>query len=236
MDQLLLIWSKFVCLSKYSKPSIAKFYRGYLILKDITISNIILQNPGLIMTLSELSVDSVTITNITRRTGSVAPFLISESDSIITLSNFEIDGVNFLLFVITNSYFQMYNTVLKNINADYHLIEAYTTQDIIIKNFTVFNSSSNYEENLVVFKNSVVESITDSKFSEIQFFALGFSNTVVKEFRNNTFDGMNRGIQIKLNSQVNISNVTIRNMKQNIKQGSLYFSDIKSSGSAISEF
>lgn len=44
---------------------------------------------------------------------------------------------------------------------------------------------------------------------------------------------MNKGVQITSNSNVTMTNTVVQNMRQNIKEGRLYFSEIKSSGSAV---
>jgi hypothetical protein len=188
------------------------------------------------MITSELIVDSVIVTNLTRIADSSATFLTSVADSVISLNNFEISDIDFLLFILTSSFLTMNNTSLINIRAGYRLIEAYTTKDIIIQNLTVTNSSSEFENDIIHFTECVVESITDSYFFDVQPFAIGFTNTEVKDFSNNIFDGMNRGVRFSKQSTAIISNTTFMNLKQNIREGDIYFSQINYSGSAISKF
>jgi nitrous oxidase accessory protein NosD len=128
------------------------------------------------------------------------------------------------------------NTSLVNIKAGFHLIEAFTTQDIIIQNLTVTNSSSEFQEDIIHFTECVVESFTDSYFFDVQPFALIFTETEVKHFSNNIFDGMNRGVKFEDQSTATISNNTFKNMQQNIREGDIYFSQIFYSGSAIGKF
>ena len=61
-------------------------------------------------------------------------------------------------------------------------------------------------------------------------------NTKIKLFENNVLNGMNRGMKISTRSTLIIKNTMFINMKQNIKEGVLYFSEIKASGSAIGNF
>jgi hypothetical protein len=188
------------------------------------------------MITSELIVDSVVVTNLTRIANSPATFLTSVADSVISLNNFEISDIEFLLFILTDSSLTMTNTSLVNIRAGYRLIEAYTTKNIIIQNLTVTNSSSEFRNDIIHFTECVVESITDSYFFDVQPFALAFTNTEVKNFNNNIFDGMNRGVKFDKQSTAIISNTTFMNMKQNIREGDIYFSEILHSGSAIGKF
>jgi hypothetical protein len=198
--------------------------------------NVVIDNPALTMINSELIIDSVVVKNLTRKANSAATFLTSVADSIISLNNFEISDVEFLLFVLTDSFLTMTNTKLTNIRAGYHLIQAFTTQDIVITNLTVTNSSSEFQEDIIHFTECVVESFTDSYFFDVQPFALIFTETEVKHFSNNTFDGMNRGVRFNDQSTAIISNTTFKNMQQNIREGDIYFSQIYYSGSAIGKF
>jgi hypothetical protein len=113
---------------------------------------------------SELIVDTVTLINLTRKEGSEATFVTSVADSIISFNNFELNDVNFLLFVMTDSFLTMTNTSLANIRASHHLIEAYTTKGIVIQNLTVTNSSTEFQDDIIHFTECVVESFTDSYF------------------------------------------------------------------------
>jgi hypothetical protein len=79
------------------------------------------------MVMSELIVDTVTITNLTRQADSNATFLRSVADSVILFNNFEISDIDFKLFIMTDSFLTMTNTSLVNIKASYRIIEAYRT-------------------------------------------------------------------------------------------------------------
>jgi nitrous oxidase accessory protein NosD len=185
---------------------------------------------------SELIIDSVVVTNLTRKEDSPATLLTTVADSIVSLNNLEISDVEFLLFIWTDSFLTITNTSLVNIRAGYYLIEAFTTQDIVIQNLTVTNSSSEFRNDIIHFTECVVESFTDSYFFDVQPFALAFTNTEVKDFSNNTLDGMNRGVRFNKQSTAIISNTTFKNMQQNIREGDIYFSQIYYSGSAIGKF
>jgi hypothetical protein len=60
-----------------------------------------------------------------------------------------------------------------------------------------------------------------------------FRNTLVKEFSDNVLNGINRGIKIMTNSNATITNSIFKNMKQNRKEGRIYYSDLRELGSGI---
>jgi hypothetical protein len=60
-----------------------------------------------------------------------------------------------------------------------------------------------------------------------------FRNTLVKEFTDNVLVGINRGVKFMANSNVTVTNSIFKEMKQNRKEGKIYYSDLRHLGSAI---
>jgi hypothetical protein len=79
----------------------------------------------------------------------------------------------------------------------------------------------------------VVNNIEYSSFTDVQLVAIIFDNSELQMFSGNTFNGMNKGILLKEGSIAIISDSTFFNMVQNIKDGTIYESNIASDGSAI---
>jgi predicted small metal-binding protein len=60
-----------------------------------------------------------------------------------------------------------------------------------------------------------------------------FRNTLVKEFTDNVLVGINRGVKFMANSNATVTNSIFKEMKQNRKEGKIYYSDLNHLGSAI---
>jgi hypothetical protein len=85
-------------------------------------------------------------------------------------------------------------------------------------------------------RETVVDNIEYSTFTDVQLVAIIFENSELKMFSGNTFNGMNKGILLKKGSIAIISDSVFVNLVQNIKSGSIYESNIATDGSAISKY
>jgi len=213
--------------------SIGNSFRGIMRLSDSTIDNINIQSNMFTMMRSDLILNNVQVSNITRDSDSTARFFRIESTSDVTIENSTFEDINFSLITLTDSILKVHDSEMNNITASQYIIECYSSQGVVIRNLSIYDSQTDDRPSIINFRDCTIESISDSKFTESQLLVFVFRNSLVKEFDNNILDSMNRGIKIMNNSNATISNSVFKNMKQNIKENTLYYSDIKESGSAI---
>jgi hypothetical protein len=82
-------------------------------------------------------------------------------------------------------------------------------------------------------RETVVDNFSDSNFTENQLVVIIFEQSQLKSFSGNTFDSMNKGLKIIKQTTGIIADSFFTNMVQNIKEGSIYQSNIGTDGSAI---
>jgi len=79
----------------------------------------------------------------------------------------------------------------------------------------------------------VVEIIEDSIFTDNQLITILFEHSQLNYFARNTFNGINKAIKLFKNSTGLVQDSIFLNMVQNIRDGSIYQSNIATDGSAI---
>ena len=134
------------------------------------------------------------------------------------LSTFTMDGVN-----------------IYNVSSQYSIIIARSSTLITIKNLNITYSKSTVYPALITFEDSSANEISNSSFTNIQYYIFEFIRSQVSSFQNNILNGINKGMHFIENSNATISNWTFSNFKQNIESGGVYKSEIKGDGSGISK-
>ena len=86
---------------------------------------------------------------------------------------------------------------------------------------------------MIAFRSSSINLIRDSHFELSQPTMMELSNTNVTLATNITLDGIYKGLRVRDESRITLTNSIIKSMIQNIKEGDVLQSDITSSGSAI---
>ena len=183
-----------------------------------------------------LKLEKVTIKNLTKNENSISRIFRIESDSSVNIINSYFDSINFSMAMVKNSALVIQNLEAHNITAISYLLDVYVSNGIVLNNFTVVNCQTIGLPGLFSFKKSTVESVRNSNFVESQLLVFIFSNSLVKQFDSNVLNGMNRGIQVTERSNATVNNNVFKNMKQNIKEGGVYYAEIKEAGSAIGKF
>ena len=89
---------------------------------------------------------------------------------------------------------------------------------------------------LITFSTSVVDEISSSTFTEIQYYVIEFIKSQIIKFEGNSLNGINKGLYFTDNSNGTILNSIFTNFVQNVKSGDIYKSNIKSDGSAICKY
>ena len=171
---------------------------------------------------TNFTLQSSTLNNIRRDTNSHAKIFVAESGSLAIFQNIYIEDMAPEIIAITNSTLRLYDTYIKNVTSDGHVIEGYSSHNIIIDNLTTHDLETKKYISIIEFRKSTVDIIKNSLFKETQLSVFVFRNTNVSIFTNNTLDGINRGISVLSNSNVNISNSIFKNLVQNIKREQLY--------------
>ena len=69
-----------------------------------------------------------------------------------------------------------------------------------------------------------------------QLITLVVEHSKIYSFTRNVFDGFNKGVKFHTNSSGTISDSIFMNMIQDIKENTIYQSNVVSDGSAIGEF
>lgn len=177
--------------------------------------------------------NSVNIQDITRNIDSTARVFRVESSSTAAISNSTFTDINFSVISVTDSTIQLYDSEMKNISASQNIIECYTSSGIIFRNLTMRDSQTRDRPSMISFRSWTIESISNSKFLDSQLLVFTLRSSQLKEFNSNVLNAMNRGIQLLANSNATIINSIFTNMKQFIRDGKLYQSNIDSLGSAI---
>lgn len=105
------------------KVSVANFYRGYLELTDFTINSLNIFDNAFQALNTEFMFDSISITSITRVSGSSARLFTIAYDSQIHISNLDIENVQFSLISSMSSSLQVYNSLIQNVTAERYIME-----------------------------------------------------------------------------------------------------------------
>ena len=209
---------------------------GVMSLTNVKIENLNIQSDVFVLLSATFIMDSVEMLDITRDIASVVRIFRVEDESVVNITNSKFFNINSSLASFINSVLQVDNTTAINITAAQYVIEWYSSSGIVLQNFTIIDSKSTEREAMIHFKNWEIERISESYFTESQLLVFLIIHTKVKLFENNVLNGMNRGMKIVSRSTLIIKNTMFINMKQNIKEGVLYFSEIIASGSAIGNF
>lgn len=101
---------------------------------------------------------------------------------------------------------------------------------------SLYNCESDGLPGIMNIRETVVDNISNSNFTENQLLVIIFEQSELRSFTQNRFDSLNKGMQIKKNSHGIIADSIFTNMVQNIKEGTIYQSNVASDGSAIGSF
>ena len=88
----------------------------------------------------------------------------------------------------------------------------------------------------ITFSNTVIYEISNSYFTEIQLYVIELIKSQINKFDGNYLNGINKALYFIDGSNGTITNSTFANFVQNVKSGDVYKSNIKSDGSAISNY
>ena len=114
-------------------------------------------------------------------------------------------------------------------------IEAISSTGIVLKNVNISESISTNMTAFITFISCVIDEISNSNFTEIQYYVIEFIQSNLTKFQNNYMNGINKGLYFLDGSNGMILNSTFANFVQNVKSGDIYKSQIKGDGSAISK-
>ena len=173
------------------------------------------------------------IKNITRNVDSTRRILVIHADSHAIISNLHIETIRLGVISVTDSVMEIYDSYMGDVVAEDSVIDVYTSNDVVIDNFTTFDWTTSKQSGMIAFRSSSINLIRDSHFELSQPTMMELSNTNVTLATNITLDGIYKGLRVRDESRITLTNSIIKNMIQNIKEGDVLQSDITSSGSAI---
>ena len=215
--------------------SIANSYNGEMSISNTTVTNLNLKSSLLFSVYT-----NITISNITVDTISQYQDLIVRLFDIHTFSNLNIKGSVFqnmgIQFIYSEiSSFVVDGVSIYNISWGRSIIETTSSTGIIIKSFNASTSTTTNMPALITFTSTIIDEISNSNFTEIQYYVIEFIQSNLTKFNNNYLNGINKGLYFLSNSNGVITNSTFANFVQNVKSGDVYKSQIKGDGSAISK-
>ena len=232
-----MIWSKkTVNVTFHRQLSVGDSFRSTFTIQNSTIQKLEIHSNMIVAIETDFTIKDTSITNITRDSSSHAKVFVAESGSLAIFENVYFEDVSPEIIATTDSTLRLYDTYIKNVASDGHVIEGYNSHNIIIDNLTTYNCETTKYISIIEFRKSTVETIKNSLFEETQLSVFVFRNTNVSSFANNTINGINRGISVLSNSNMVISNSIFQNLVQNIKEEQLYQENIIHGGSAIGNF
>ena len=216
--------------------SIANCYNGEMNITDSQFLNLKLMSSLLFTvytntTITNWNIDSVTqYPNIIARLYDIHTF----SNLMISSSSFKNMGVQFIYSEISS--FTVNEVNLYNASWARSIIETTSSTAIVIRNFNASESITTVMPSFITFSNTVIYEISNSYFTEIQLYVIELIKSQINKFDGNYLNGINKALYFIDGSNGTITNSTFANFVQNVKSGDVYKSNIKSDGSAISNY
>ena len=152
------------------------------------------------------------------------------------MTNIILQNIKVPIIISDISTFKIYGANIYNVSWSQSMIYVISSTSVAINNLNISNSISTSASSLITIHNSEIDEISDSYFSQNQYYTFVFMNSNMTVFKNNTLNGINKGIYFKENSNATISNWTFSNFVQNVESGGIYKSEINTDGSAVSKF
>lgn len=103
--------------------SIASGYRGTVTVSNATIQQLNIRSSLFTLMRSDLTIDLLSVRDLSRDIDALARFLSIESDSSATITNSEFYDISFSLISVTDSTVSISDTYIQNVTALQYLIE-----------------------------------------------------------------------------------------------------------------
>lgn len=202
-------------------------------IRDAQFLNLKLKSSLLFTVYTNVTIDNSTVDNISQYANFVVRLydIHTFSNLYITNSSYQNMQVQFVYSEISSFSVDVAN--IYNVSCIRSIIETTSSTAIVLKHMNVSQSISTVMPALITFSTSVVDEISNSTFTEIQYYVIEFIKSQVTKFDSNSLNGINKGLYFLDNSNGTISNSTFANFVQNVKSGDVYKTNIKTSGSAI---
>ena len=152
------------------------------------------------------------------------------------MTNIILQNIKVPIIISDISTFKIYGANIYNVSWSQSMIYVISSTSVAINSLNVSNSISTSALSLITIHNSEIDEISDSYFSQNQYYTFVFMHSNMTVFKNNTLNGISKGIYFKENSNAIISNWTFSNFVQNVESGGIYKSEINTDGSAIQLF
>ena len=215
--------------------SIVNSYNGEMSIYNANITNLKLKSSLLFSVYTNITIANITVDSISQYQD-----LVVRLFDIHTFSNLNINGSSFQNMGVQFIYSEISSFILDgvsvyNVSWSRSIIETSSSTAIVIKNFNASVSISIDMPAFITFANTVIKEISNSNFTEIQYYVIEFVQSNLTKFNNNYLNGINKGLHFLSGSNGVIANSTFANFVQNIKSGDVYKSQIISDGSALSK-
>ena len=216
--------------------SIANCYNGEMNITDSHFLNLKLKSSLLFSVYTNMTIDNNTVDSISQYPNFVVRLydIHTFSNLMITNSSYQNMQVQFVYSEISS--FVVDKANIYNVSCVRSIIETTSSTGVVLKNMNVTQSISTTMPALITFSTSVVDEISSSTFTEIQYYVIEFIKSQIIKFEGNSLNGINKGLYFTDNSNGTILNSMFTNFVQNVKSGDIYKSNIKSDGSAICKY
>ena len=216
--------------------SIVNWYNGKVNISEVEIKNLKLKSNLILLTSAIWTIDNCLVDNITQYLDYETVIFEVQFYSNIVMTNIILQNIKVPIIISDISTFKIYGANIYNVSWSQSMIYVISSTSVAINSLNVSNSISTSALSLITIHNSEIDEISDSYFSQNQYYTFVFMHSNMTVFKNNTLNGISKGIYFKENSNAIISNWTFSNFVQNVESGGIYKSEINTDGSAISKF
>ena len=207
-------------------------YHAKILMIDNYIHNLTLESSAFLLTESQLTINSSTISEMYSVLNRDSYILQFSSDSIVKLINTNFSDSLVAVINGFGSILEMDSIWFTNIVANNRIIDWFDVREVVINNFNTLDCKSSIDTEMLKFRECTIEMFSNSTFVNSQLYTLKFRDSVIKNFTGNVIDGINKGMQVD-GTVLNIYNTTFKNMVQNEQQADIIQSALISDGSAI---
>ena len=205
-------------------------------MSDVEMNNLNLKSSLVLLISTTSQIYNINIVNITQVINYTPNILDIQFNTNLIITNITLQNIELPIIYSDISTFKIYGASMNNVSWSQSMIYIISSTSVVINNLNISNSISTSASSLITIHNSEIDEISDSYFSQNQYYTFVFMNSNMTVFKNNTLNGINKGIYFKENSNATISNWTFSNFVQNVESGGIYKSEINTDGSAISKF
>ena len=205
-------------------------------MSDVEMNNLNLKSSLVLLISTTSQIYNINIVNITQVINYTPNILDIQFNTNLNITNITLQNIELPIIYSDISTFKFYGASMNNVSWSQSMIYVISSTSVAINNLNISNSISTSASSLITIHNSEIDEISDSYFSQNQYYTFAFMNSNMTVFKNNTLNGINKGIYFKENSNATISNWTFSNFVQNVESGGIYKSEINTDGSAISKF